>query len=295
MLKERVAIVTGAGAGLGRAYALDLVSQGCSVLINDCGKKDGKQSADLVVEEIIAKGGKAVANYDPVGRDIAIAERIVKQAVDAFGKVDIIINNAGVLRDVSFLKQTEKEWETIFDIHVYGARNICKAAWPLLRKQGYGRIINVSSSHGVKGAFGQTNYSAAKAGIIGFTKSLALEGAKYNINVNVVIPTAGTSMTATTLPKEIVIAADPKFVAPFITYLTLEEAPTGRVFEAGCGYFAELKWSRAPGVFLDISKGYTVDDIKKNWEKITDMIGATDCEAEDSAGSKQLSQVLAKL
>lgn len=271
----KVAIVTGAGAGLGRAYALQLASQGASVLINDPGKDKatGAQLADNVVAEIKAMGGKAAANYGFVTKELADAQNIVQSAIDAFGRLDIIVNNAGILRDVAFKKQKDEDWSIIQEIHLYGQRNMCKAAWDRFYEQGYGRIVNISSINGIMGAFGQTNYSAAKSGIVGFSFALAKEGAKKNIKVNVVVPGAGTAMTMTVLPKEIVDRAKPEYVAPLVGFLCSDapEMPTGRVFEGGCGFFAELQWMRGDGIFMDLDKGFGVADIQKNFDKICDM------------------------
>jgi len=274
-LTGKVAIVTGSGAGLGRAYALQLASQGASILVNDPGKdkETGALLADKVVAEIKAKGGKAASDYSFVTKDIADAQKIVQRAVDAFGRLDIIVNNAGVLRDVAFKKQSEQDWSFIQEIHLYGQRNMVKAAWDRFYEQGFGRIVNITSINGILGAFGQTNYSAAKSGVIGFTFALAKEGAKKNIKVNAVLPGAGTAMTLTVMPKEIVDAADPKHVAPLIGFLCSDapEVPSGGVYEGGIGFFAELQWRRSEGVMLDVQKGYTAEDIQKNWSKITDM------------------------
>jgi len=282
---------------LGRAYAHDLAAQGAAVVVNDPGKREGKSTAEIVVEEIKAAGGKAVSNLDPIGADYAVATNMVKQAIDTFGKLTILVNNAGILRDRSFAKQTPEEWDLVYQVHLLGTRNLCKAAWEHLRKQEYGRIVNIASINGVRGAPGQSNYSAMKAGIIGFSKVLALEGEKKNILCNIVLPGAGTAMTATVMPKEIVDASDPKFVAPMITYLVSpQNKATGRVFEAGIGFFAELQWRRAQGLFLDLDKPYNVDTIEQNFGKITDMTDATDPIAEDSGGvPKQLQQALSKL
>jgi len=205
--------------------------------------------------------------------DMADAEKIIKSAIDAFRKIDIIVNNAGILQDVGFKKQTEKQWSIIQEIHLYGQRNMVKAAWDKFMEQGYGRVVNVASINGVLGAHGQTNYSAAKAGVIGLTFALAKEGAKKNIKCNVLVPGAGTAMTATVMPKEIVEASKPEYVAPMVGFLCSEapEVPTGAVLESGCGFFAELQWRRSPGIFLDLSKGFGAEDIQKNWGKITDM------------------------
>jgi NAD(P)-dependent dehydrogenase (short-subunit alcohol dehydrogenase family) len=282
-LSGKVAIVTGAGAGLGRAYALQLAKQGAAVLVNDPGKdkSSGASLAEKVVGEIKAAGGKAAANMDFVTKNMADANKIVKAAMDAFGGLHIIVNNAGILQDVGFRKQTDDQWSVIQEIHLYGQRNMCKAAWDHFNKQEYGRIINVASINGVLGAHGQTNYSAAKSGIIGFSFALAKEGMKKNIKVNALVPGAGTAMTATVMPKDIVDASKPEYVAPLVGFLSsdAEEVPTGKVLESGCGFFAELQWKRSPGVFLDISKGIDAADVQKNWAKITDM---TDAEEPDN-------------
>lgn len=274
-LKGKVAIVTGGGAGLGRAYSIQLASQGASVLVNDPGrdKETGQSLAEKVVAEIKAKGGQAAADMNFVTKELADAQKIVKAAVDAFGRLDIIVNNAGILKDVAFKKQTEEQWSIIQEIHLYGQRNMIKAAWDRFYDQGYGRIVNITSINGVLGAFGQTNYSAAKSGVVGLTFALAKEGAKKNIKVNCVLPGAGTAMTATVMPKELVEASKPEYVAPIIGFLCSddEDVPSGAVLEAGSGFFAELQWRRGDGVFLDINKGISADDIKKNWGKITDM------------------------
>jgi len=293
-LSGKVAIVTGAGAGLGRAYAMQLASQGASVVVNDPGKDKatGASLADAVVNEIKGKGGQAAADYGFVTKDIADSEKIVQSAIDAFGRIDIIVNNAGILRDVAFRKQKEEDWSIIQEIHLYGQRNMIKAAWNRFYDQGYGRIVNITSINGVMGAFGQTNYSAAKSGVVGLTLALAKEGAKKNVKVNAVLPGAGTAMTATVMPKEIVEAASPEYVAPLIGFLCsdAENVPTGRVFEGGCGFFAELQWMRGDGMFFDLKQGFNVGDIQKNWDKITDMSnpGVPD-------NMKQFQQAAAKL
>merc|ERR1712166_1608803 len=247
-LTGKVAIVTGGGAGLGRAYALQLASQGAAILINDPGKskETGASLADGVVAEIKAKGGRAAADMSFVTKDMADAEKIVKSAVDQLGGVHILVNNAGILQDVGFKKQTDQQWSIIQEIHLYGQRNMIKACWAIFNEQKYGRVVNISSINGVVGAHGQSNYSAAKAGVIGLSKALALEGAKNNIKVNVIVPGAGTAMTATVMPKEIIDSWKPEFVAPLVGFLCSDVAdhPTGRLFEGGAGFFAEIQWRR---------------------------------------------------
>jgi len=278
-LRGKVAIVTGGGAGLGRAYALQLASQGAAILINDPGKnkETGASLAEGVVAEVKAMGGRAAADTNFVTKDISDAQKIVKSAVDQLGGVHILVNNAGILQDVGFKKQTDQQWSIIQEIHLYGQRNMMKACWEIFNEQKYGRVVNISSINGVVGAHGQSNYSAAKCGVIGLTKALALEGAKNNIKLNVIVPGAGTAMTATVMPKEIVDSWKPEFVAPLIGFLCADttDHPTGRLFEGGAGYFAEIQWRRAPGVFLDIQKGYGVTDIEQNWPQITDMTNCT--------------------
>ena len=238
----KVAIVTGAGNGLGKAYALLLGSRGASVVVNDLGKSvkgesdKGQNPADLVVQEIKNAGGKAVANYDSV----EFGEKIVKTAVDAFGTVDIIINNAGILRDVSFQKMSELDWDLIMKVHLKGAYSVTRAAWNIMREKKYGRIINTGSSAGIYGSFGQVNYATAKLGLWGFTQSLAKEGEKRNIRSNCIAPLAGTRMTATVMPAEVVEALSPNYVAPFVAFLAHDScSENGGLFEVGAGYIAK--------------------------------------------------------
>jgi NAD(P)-dependent dehydrogenase (short-subunit alcohol dehydrogenase family) len=220
----KVAIVTGAGNGLGKTYALLLGSRGAKVVVNDLGKSvkgddDGASNpADLVVAEIKKMGGQAVANYDSV----EFGEKIVKTAVDAFGTVDIVINNAGILRDVSFQKMSDLDWDLIMKVHLKGSYSVTRAAWNIMKDKKYGRIINTGSSAGIYGAFGQVNYSTAKLGLWGFTQALAKEGEKRNIRTNCIAPLAGTRMTATVMPAEVVEALKPEYVAPFVAYLCHE-------------------------------------------------------------------------
>jgi len=173
-------------------------------------------------------------------------------------------------------KQTDEQWSIIQEIHLYGQRNMIKAAWETMQNQKYGRIVNITSINGLMGAHGQTNYSAAKSGVVGLSYALSLEGAKNNIKVNAVLPGAGTAMTATVMPKEIVDASKPEYVAPLIGFLCSDapEVPTGGVFEAGSGFFAEWQWYRSKGVYLDLKSGYNASDIQKNWGKIADMSSA---------------------
>ena len=245
-LDGKVAIITGAGNGLGRQYALFLAKRGAKVVVNDLGgsvkgenQATAKHAADIVVDEIKAAGGQAVANKDSV----EFGDKIVKTAVDAFGTVDIVINNAGILRDVSFQKMSELDWDLIMKVHLKGAFSVTRAAWNIMREKNYGRIVNTGSNAGIFGAFGQANYSTAKLGLWGFTQSLAKEGAKRNIKVNCIAPLAGTRMTATVMPKEVVDLLKPDFVAPFTAFLCSEQCnESGALYEVGAGNIARQRW-----------------------------------------------------
>lgn len=295
-LTGRVALVTGSGAGLGRAYALELASLGAAVLVNDpaTDKATGSSLAEAVKAEIEAAGGKAAVNKDFITKDPASAEAVVQSAISAFGKLDIVVNNAGVLRDTSFRKQKTEDWAVVQEVHLWGQRNICKAAWDRMESQGYGRIVNIGSVNGMRGQFGQTNYSAAKAGIVGLTKALAQEGAKRNVKVNVALPVGGTAMLATITQPELLKLIKPELAAPMVAFLCSDHdaVPTGRIFEAGCGYYAEWQWRRADGCFLDITKPVTTADIAKNWDVITDMSNSTDPIADDEKVPKQSRQAV---
>ncbi|AKT43118.1 peroxisomal multifunctional enzyme type 2 [Chondromyces crocatus] len=267
----RVAIVTGAGGGLGRAHALLLASRGAKVIVNDLGGSmhgGGKNSAaaDSVVEEIKAAGGEAAANYDSVEE----GGRIVQAALDHFGRIDIVINNAGILRDVSFHKMTEEDWDLIYRVHVLGSFRVTHAAWPHLRDQGYGRIVMTASAAGIYGNFGQANYSMAKLGLVGFANTLALEGKKRNVLVNTIAPLAGSRLTETVLPKEIIDNLKPDYVSPLCAYLVHESCTdNGGLFEVGGGFFAKLRWERAEGATLRLGRPFTVEQIAARWGEIS--------------------------
>ena len=242
----KVVVVTGAGGGIGKEYALFFASRGAKVVVNDLGVSTAgtgstNNAADKVVEEIKSKGGVAVANYDSV----EFGEKIIKTATDNFGKVDILLNNAGILRDISFQKMKDLDWELIFKVHVYGAYKCTKAAWNIMREQGYGRIINTSSAAGLFGSFGQVNYSAAKLALHGFTQALAKEGEKKNIRVNTIAPLAASRMLETVMPPDVLKTVNPNLVIPLVAYLCHESCEeTGSVFEVGGGFVAKLRWQR---------------------------------------------------
>lgn len=271
----RVVIVTGAGGGLGRTYALLFASRGAKVVVNDLGgsaRGEGKSSkaADVIVDEIKKAGGEAVANYDSVEE----GEKIVKTALDTWGRVDIVINNAGILRDVSFLKMKDQDWDLIYRVHVKGAYSVTKAAWPHMREQGYGRVIMTSSGAGVYGNFGQTNYSAAKLSLLGFAKSLAIEGEKRNIRVNTIAPMAASRMTESIFPPEVFQSLKPEAVAPLVAWLCHEDCEdTGELFEVGAGWVAKLRWQRTQGSFM--GPQISPERIRQDWDKINDFTNAT--------------------
>lgn len=247
----KVAIVTGAGGGLGREHALLLARRGALVVVNDLGGAvDGtgsdKGAAERVVDEIKAAGGDAVADTNSVATAEG-GQGIVQSALDAFGRVDIVVNNAGILRDKSFHNMTPDMWQAVIDVHLSGAYYVTSAAWPHMREQSFGRVISTASNAGIFGNFGQANYGAAKMGLVGFTNVLAIEGAKYNIKANAIAPVANTRMTVEIL-GDFAQNLDPAFVAPLVTYLAHESCePTGRIFSAAGGRVAEIFIGEGPG------------------------------------------------
>ncbi len=277
----RVAVITGAGGGLGRVYALELAKRGAKVMVNDFGgARDGagegsSSPADKVVAEIKAIGGEAVANYDNVATPEGGAA-IVKTALDAFGRLDILINNAGILRDKGLLKMEPENWKAVLDVHLNGAYHVTRPAFAAMRDQGYGRIIMTTSAAGLYGNFGQTNYSAAKLGLVGFMNSLKQEGQKYNIKVNTVAPIAASRLTEDVLPPDLFAKLKPEFVAPIVLYLASEECKeTGNIYNAGMGFYNRAAILTGPGTVIgDGKKIPTVEEVADNWEKIRRMDGA---------------------
>ena len=272
----RVVIVTGAGNGLGRSYALEMGARGANVVVNDLGGSAfgggaDKAAADVVVDQIRAAGGTDVANYDSV----TDGEKIVQTALDNFGKIDVVINNAGILRDKTFHKMTDQDWELIYDVHVKGAYKVSHAAWPHMRDQNYGRLIFTASAAGIYGNFGQTNYSMAKLGLHGMAQTLALEGRSKNILVNTIAPIAGSRLTETVMPKELVDALRPEFVMPLVLKLCDENSrETGGLFEVGAGFIAKLRWERSKGKSFSLSAGFSPEAINDAWDAITDFTDA---------------------
>jgi NAD(P)-dependent dehydrogenase (short-subunit alcohol dehydrogenase family) len=271
-----VAIVTGAGGGLGRCYALELARRGAKVVVNDLGGAlDGTSGspnmAQAVVDEITAAGGVAVANHDSVA-DRAGAQTMVNEAVGRFGSLDILVNNAGILRDKSFAKLELDDFQKVVDVHLMGSVNVTKAAFPVMKEKGYGRIVLTTSSSGLYGNFGQTNYGAAKLGLVGFMNTLKLEGAKYGIRVNCVAPTAATRMTGSLWPPEVLTAVAPEHVAPAVVFLCSEDSPNGHIIEAGGTYFARVAIVESRGVVLGPQA--TGEDVAARYEEIADLAGA---------------------
>jgi NAD(P)-dependent dehydrogenase (short-subunit alcohol dehydrogenase family) len=273
----KVAIVTGAGAGLGKSHALELARRGAKVVVNDLGGTvDGSggssEAAKKVVEEIKALGGEAIANGASVA-DRAGAASIVKDAVAAFGTVDILINNAGVLRDKSFRKMELSDLELVLNVHLLGSAYVTHAVWPIMLDKGYGRIVMTTSSSGLYGNFGQSNYGAAKLGVVGLMNTLKLEGARSNVHVNTIAPIAATRMTeGLGIPQALFDKLKPELITPAVLYLVSEQAPTGTIIEAGAGYYAKAQIVEAKGVKLgDV---VSVEDVAAHWAEITDMSGA---------------------
>ena len=272
----RVAIITGAGGGLGRSHALMLASRGCKVVVNDLGgtldgSGKGSAMADKVVDEIKAAGGEAVANYDGVDT-VPGGQNIVKTALDAFGKIDIVVNNAGILKDKTFAKMDEDSWDKVIAVHMKGAFCVTNAAWPVMRDNAYGRVIFTSSAAGLFGNFGQANYGAAKTAMVGMMNVLKLEGAKYNIKLNTIAPIAASRMTEALMPPQILDKLKPDFVSPLVAYLCSEDCQeTGGIYSVGGGYFARIALMEGPGYTQPVTTPISMEDIRDNFDKINSL------------------------
>jgi NAD(P)-dependent dehydrogenase (short-subunit alcohol dehydrogenase family) len=290
---DRVVVVTGAGNGLGKSHALEFARRGARVVVNDLGgsalgEGASKTAADLVVDDITATGGEAVANHDSV----TYGDRIIECALDNFGRIDVLINNAGILRDKAFHNMTEEDWDLVYNVHVKGAFKVCHAAWPHLREQEYGRLLFTSSAAGIYGNFGQANYSMAKLGLHGLARTLAVEGAKKNIHVNTIAPIAGSRLTASILPEEILQQLKPEFVTPLVIKLCHEShTDSGGLYEVGAGWIGKLRWQRSRGHGFPVTSAFSAEQVMAQWADISDF---TDADHPDN-GQQSMMAILANL
>ncbi|MEI7465408.1 MAG: SDR family oxidoreductase [Burkholderiales bacterium] len=269
----KVALVTGAGRGLGRAHALLLASRGAKVVVNDLGTGGDGSGADVtpaqaVVDEIRAAGGDAVTNGDSV----VDGGRLVQATLDHFGRIDIVVNNAGFLRDVAFHKMSAADWDDLYQVHLLGAFRIVHAAWPRMREQGYGRVVNTSSAAGIYGNFGQVNYGTFKLALHGMTQPLAVEGRAKNIHVNSLAPAADSRLTRTVMTPEQLAPMSAELVSPLVAWLCHDSCTeTGGLFEVGGGFIAKLRWERTAGAYLDLGGADAVEQVAGAWDRITDF------------------------
>ncbi len=271
--KGKVAIVTGAGGGLGRTHALELAKRGAKVVINDLGgSMDGSggnsAAAEKVVEEIKAAGGEAIANGSSVSDEKGV-ENLVKQTLEKFGRIDILINNAGILRDKSFKKMENADFKIVVDVHLMGTAFCTKAVWPVMSEQNYGRIVVTTSPSGLYGNFGQANYGAAKLGVVGFMNTLKIEGQKNNIRINAIAPVAATRMTENLIPGAMLEKLGPELVTPGVVYLCSEDAPSGTILQAQGGQFSVATIVESP--WVNLGDKCTVEGVAENWAKISDL------------------------
>jgi NAD(P)-dependent dehydrogenase (short-subunit alcohol dehydrogenase family) len=288
-----VAIVTGAGGGLGRTHALEFARRGAKVVVNDLGGTvDGSggssEAAEKVVAEITAAGGTAIANGASVTDDAGV-DHLVKQTLDAFGRIDILIANAGILRDKSFAKMELKDFAAVMDVHVTGTVKPAKAVWQMMRDQQYGRIVVTTSSTGLYGNFGQANYGAAKLALVGLMHTLKIEGMKDNIKVNAICPVAATRMTENLMPPQMLEMLKPEYVTPGVIFLASEDAPTGVILTAGAGVFSAAELIETSGV--NLGHEANADAIAANWSQISDFSNAKHY----FAGGEQLAKIFDRL
>ena len=273
-VKGRVVVITGAGGGIGRRHAMLFAQEGARVVENDLGgSRDGSGAgssmADNVVAEITDAGGEAVANYDNIAT-VEGGESVIETAVDAFGTVDVVVNNAGILRDKTFHKMTPEQWDAVLKVHLYGTFNVTRAAWPRMREQKFGRVVVTTSTSGLFGNLGQANYGAAKMGMVGLINTLAVEGARYNLLANAVAPLADTRMTVDVIPDESRATLDPAYVSPVVVHLASEECTdTGTITLASGGHYARIAYMQAIGAQFDHVP--SVEEIRLAWDQISDL------------------------
>ncbi len=296
--KGRVAIVTGAGGGLGREHALALAARGAKVVVNDLGgARDGsgasQSAAQAVVSEILAAGGEAIANAASV-TDWDAVQAMVQQAIDTWGRVDILVNNAGILRDKSFAKMEVADFKLVVDVHLMGAVHCCKAVWPHMNAQKYGRILMTTSSSGLYGNFGQSNYSAAKLALVGLMQTLALEGAKNNIRVNSLAPTAATRMTEDLMPEAVLAALKPQAVVPAMLVLVAEDAPSRTILCAGAGSVEAAHITMTQGAWVGID-AQAPERLQAALALVTDRAGEVVPQSGTAQGAHEVSRAMAQL
>ncbi|REL26947.1 SDR family NAD(P)-dependent oxidoreductase [Thalassotalea euphylliae] len=289
----KVAIVTGAGNGLGKSHALALAKRGAKVVVNDLGgARDGSgeslAASEQVVQEIIAAGGEAMSHGANVA-DFAQVQDMVQQAMDKWGRVDILVNNAGILRDKSFAKMTLDDFKLVMDVHLMGSVNCTKAVWDIMRAQNYGRIVMTTSSSGMYGNFGQSNYGAAKMAVLGLMNTLVLEGAKHDIRVNALAPTAGTRMTEDLMPENILGMLAPEYVTPGLLTLCDDDAPNRTILSAGAGGYATATIYETDGIFLSPEQ-QSPEAIREQWQAVS----ATEQQQALESGVKQSEKFLTK-
>ena len=276
--KDKVAIVTGSGNGIGKGYALELAKRGAKVVVNDLGGTvDGSggslSAADAVVQEIEAAGGDAMANGANVAKQEDV-KAMVEATMDKWGRVDILINNAGILRDKSFGKMEWSDFEAVINVHLLGSALCAHSVFPIMKEQEFGRIVMTSSSSGLFGNFGQTNYAAAKMGVVGLMNTLKLEGAKYNVHTNSIAPTATTRMTEHLFPAEFAEKLDPKYIIPAVIFLASEKAPNGEILEAGGGVVANTYVMETMGKYFGTDENFTAEAVANHWAEIADTTDA---------------------